>query len=363
MTAGTQRTPTSIAFQVGLVLLGLALIVWVSWTIRDLLVQMFIAVVLAAGLLSPVKALERRMPRVAAIGITLLTLVGAVVLLLILVVPPLVAQLNQFVQQLPELIAGFQDWLAGSFGQDVVDSWTGGTTPEPPSFGSILAIGAGLFGLAFSVITTIIFIAMLLGTREQIGRWLVSFLPGDERDRALKLGAEAVGRLGGYLRGLLGTMTYEGVGVAIGAYVLGMPMALALGGITFLAAAIPYIGTLLMVVPAFIVGLTVSPTAAVLIVVWIIILEQLEGLIVTPLIQSHTVEISPLAVMFAVLAGFTVAGIVGGLLAIPTVAILDVLLSGVVFPLQEARGAKARAALATVPAGAVTEAAPAEDPG
>ncbi len=332
------RSPAATAFQVGLVLFTLVIIVTVGWIIRGLLIQMFIAVVLAAGLLSPVRALERRMPRAASIAIVLLTFIGAIVLLLIVVVPPLLSQVAQFVKQMPDLIAGLEDWLAGIVGQDVVDSWTGGEPPAPPSFGTLFAIGAGLFSLAFTVITTLIFVAMLLGTREQISRWLASFLPGAERERAQDLGRIAVDKLGGYLRGLLGTMTYEGIGVAIGAYVLGLPMALALGGITFLAAAIPYIGTLLMVVPAFIIGLTVSPTAAVLIVVWIIILEQLEGLVVTPLIQSHAVEISPLAVMFAVLAGFTLAGIVGGLLAIPVVAILDVVLTGIVFPLQAGRG-------------------------
>lgn len=353
-----QRSPSAAAFQVGLVLIGLVVLVVVGWIIRGLIIQMFIAVILAAGLLSPVVGLERRMPRAAAIAVTLLTFIGAVILLLILVVPPLVRQIAQFVAQFPEMLASAEVWLAGIVGQDVVDAWFGVEPPTPPSFSSILAFGADIFSLVFQVITTFIFVAMLLGTREQIGRWLVSFLPGSERGRATSLGQEAILRLGGYVRGLLGTMSYEGIGVAIGAFVLGMPMALALGGITFLAAAIPYIGTLLMVVPAFIIGLTVSPTAAVLIVVWIIILEQLEGLVVTPLIQSHAVEISPLAVMFGVLAGFTLAGIVGGLLAIPVVAMLDVVLSGIVFPLQAARGVAQ-----PVAAGAAAAAGPAETSG
>jgi predicted PurR-regulated permease PerM len=355
------RTPTATAFQVGLVLIGLVVLVVVGWIIRGLIIQMFIALVLAAGLLSAVVALERRMPRAAAIAVTLLGLVAAVIALLILVVPPLLGQIGQFVDQLPAMLANAEVWLAGIVGQDVVDAWFSGEPPAPPSLGDIVAVGADVFSLAFAVITTFIFTAMLLASREQIGRWLVSFLPGPERERAMNLGREAVLRLGGYVRGLLGTMTYEGIGVAIGAYVLGMPMALALGGITFLAAAIPYIGTLLMVVPAFIIGLTVSPTAAVLIVVWIIILEQLEGLVVTPLIQSHAVEISPLAVMFGVLAGFTLAGIVGGLLAIPVVALLDVVLTGIVFPLQESRGVAQAAAAAA--AGAPVAPAPATTSG
>jgi predicted PurR-regulated permease PerM len=357
----TARSPGGTALQIGLVVIGLAVLVATAWLIRGLLIQMFIALVLAAGLLAPVVALERRMPRAAAIAIVLLAVVAAVVLILVLVVPPLVEQIGQFIRQLPELIAGFEAWLASIVGQDVVDAWTGGSTPDPPSLGDILAVGVGIFDLVFAVITTFIFVAMLLGTREQISTWLASFLPGAERARGLALGTEAVEKLGGYVRGLLGTMTYEGIGVALGAWVLGLPMALALGGITFLAAAIPYIGTLLMVVPAFIIGLTVSPAAAVLIVVWIIILEQLEGLVVTPLIQSHAVKVSPLAVMFGVLAGFTIAGIVGGLLAIPVVALIQVVLNGIVFPLQAEKGIvkPPSAATAAVPAAAGAVAAPA----
>lgn len=333
MTA-TSRSPASAAFQVGLVFIGLAVLVAVCWMIRDLIVQLFIALVLAAGLLSPVSALEKRMPRAAAIGVTLVGLVAAIIALLVLVVPPLVSQLDEFVALLPALIEDLEAFLAGIVGQDVMDSWTGGTPPPPPSFEDVIALGTSVFTVAFAIITILIFTAMLLGTREQIGRWLASFLPRSKRERGSALGQEAIAKLGAYIRGLLGTMAFEGIGVALGAAVLGLPLALALGGIAFLAAAIPYIGTLLMVVPAFLVGLTVSPAAALLIVAWIIILEQLEGLVVTPLIQSHAVRISPLAVMFGVLAGFSLAGAVGGMLAIPVVALLDVFLTGVVFPLQ-----------------------------
>jgi putative heme transporter len=348
------RSPASAAFQVGLVFIGLAVLVAVGWIIRDLIVQLFIALVLAAGLLSPVLALEKRMPRAAAIAVTLVGLVAAIIALLVLVVPPLVAQIDEFEALLPELIENLEEFLAGMVGQDVVDSWTGGEPPPPPSFDDVIAFGISLFNLVFALITTLIFTAMLLGTREQIGRWLASFLPWSQRERGAALGQEAIGKLGGYVRGLLGTMAFEGIGVAVGAAVLGLPLPLALGGITFLAAAIPYIGTLLMVVPAFLLGLTVSPAAAFLIVVWIIILEQLEGTVVTPLIQSHAVRISPLAVMFAVLAGFAIAGIVGGLLAIPVVALLDVILDGVVFPLQAGKGGEAEGA-AAAPAAVPTE--------
>ena len=193
--------------------------------------------------------------------------------------------------------------------------------------------------LPLAVVTILIFAALLLLTREQTGGWLANFLPARYRGRGTVLGGEAMERLGGYVRGLLGTMAFEGIGVALGAFVLGMPMPLALGGITFLSAAIPYLGSVIMLVPTFILGLSVSPTTAVLIVVWVLILEQIEGLVVTPLIQSKAVRISPLAVLFGVLAGFAVAGFVGGMLAIPIVALIDVVLTGIVFPLQAAKGA------------------------
>jgi predicted PurR-regulated permease PerM len=271
------------------------------------------------------------------------------VLILVLVIPPLVSQFVAFVAALPDMVAnvlaGLEDLLDSILGAGqgaaIIESWTGGGEVEVPDLGTIIGtavgVGGALFNAAFWLITSLIFIALMLAERDRAKAWVANFWPADERPWALNILGEATEKLGAYVRGLLLVMTYEGAGVAIGAAVLGMPYAVVLGAVTFLAAAVPYLGTLLMIVPAFIVGLTVSPFAAVAIVIWIVILEQIEGLVVTPLVQSHAVEVSPLAVMIGVLAGFTLFGFVGGIIAVPLVALLDLLLTEIIFPIRQGR--------------------------
>jgi predicted PurR-regulated permease PerM len=339
----------TITWRASVVLVGVALIVWVALGLRDLILQTFIALIVACALLAPVSWLERRVRRGFAIAIAVLGLVAGVVLILILVIPPLASQFVAFVAALPDMVANLMvsveellDSLLGpGQGAAIVESWTSGGEVEVPDLGAIIGtavgVGGALFNAGFWLITTLIFIALMLAERDRAKAWVANFWPPDERPWALNILGEATQKLGAYVRGLLLVMTYEGVGVAIGAAVLGMPYAVVLGAVTFLAAAVPYLGTLIMVVPAFIVGLTVSPFAAIAIVVWIIILEQVEGLVVTPLVQSHAVEVSPLAVMIGVLAGFTLFGFVGGIIAVPLVALLDLLLTEIIFPIRQGR--------------------------
>jgi predicted PurR-regulated permease PerM len=339
----------TIAWRASVVVVGVTLLVLVVLGLRDLILQVFIALIVACALLAPVTWLERRMRRGFAIAISVLGLVIGVVLILVLVIPPLVSQFVAFVAALPDmtasLFASLEDLLDSILGEGqgaaIVDSWTGGDEIQVPDFGAILGtlvgVGGAIFGAAFWLITSLIFIALMLAERDKAKAWVANFWPPDERPWALNILGEATEKLGAYVRGLLLVMTYEGVGVAIGAAILGMPYAVVLGALTFLAAAVPYLGTVLMMVPAFIVGLTVSPFAAVAIVIWIAILEQIEGLVVTPLVQSHAVEVSPLAVMVGVLAGFTLFGFVGGIIAVPLVALVDLVLTEIIFPIRQGR--------------------------
>ena len=350
----------TIAWRAAIVVVGVALLVWVVLGLRELILQTFIALIIASALVAPVSWLERRMRRGFAIAIVVLSLIGGIVLILILVIPPLASQFVAFVAALPDMIENLtanlesllDSILGPGQGAAVVDSWTGGSV-EVPDLGAIIGtavgVGAAIFNAAFWLITTIIFIVLMLAERDRGKAWVANFWPDTQRSWAMGIMTTATDKLGAYVRGLLIVMTYEGIGVAIGAAVLGMPYAIVLGAVTFLAAAIPYLGTALMIVPAFIVGLTVSPVAAVLIVIWIVILEQVEGLFVTPYVQSKAVEVSPLAVMIGVLAGFTLFGFVGGIIAVPLVAIGQLILSEVIFPIRQGRLEEAIAAGGATP--------------
>jgi putative heme transporter len=156
------------------------------------------------------------------------------------------------------------------------------------------------------------------------------------RDRrpALNLVDTAAAKLGGYIRGQLLVMAVTGVGTAVGMMLLGVPFALPMGLLGFLAEAIPLAGPIIAGVPVLVLAFLESPTTGLLMLVWLIVLQQLEGWLLYPIIQGRILSLSPLVVVLAVLAGATLYGVLGAVIAVPIVAIVDVILREVVFPLR-----------------------------
>jgi predicted PurR-regulated permease PerM len=136
-------------------------------------------------------------------------------------------------------------------------------------------------------------------------------------------------------------MSFIGVATAVGMLLLGIPYALPMGIVAFFTAAIPYIGGLFAVIPIVLIALSeVSPLAAVLFIVWQVIIQQIEGSVITPTVQGKAINISPLVVMLGVTAGISLGGLVGGIIAIPIAALIGVGIRGVIIPLR--RRAEAR---------------------
>jgi predicted PurR-regulated permease PerM len=136
-------------------------------------------------------------------------------------------------------------------------------------------------------------------------------------------------------------MSFIGAATAVGMFLLGIPYALPMGIVAFFTAAIPYIGGLFAVVPITIIALTqVSPLAAVLFIGWQVVIQQIEGSFITPMVQGKAINISPLVVMLGVTAGITLGGLVGGIIAIPIAALVGVGIRGVVLPMRRRAEAK-----------------------
>lgn len=132
--------------------------------------------------------------------------------------------------------------------------------------------------------------------------------------------------VGGYLRGQLLITTLLGVMIWIGLSLIGIPLATAISFLAAIFNLVPYLGPIIGVIPAVLLGFTVSPWAAVLAVVVFVVANQLEGNVLSPLILSRSVDLHPVTVLLAIMAGLGLLGFVGALLAVPTVALAKVLL-------------------------------------
>ena len=120
-------------------------------------------------------------------------------------------------------------------------------------------------------------------------------------------------------------LAIQGALSATALYLIGVPYALALGAWVSITAVIPYLGAWLGAVPAAIVAFSISPTAVVLTALVFLVIQQLEGNFLTPRIQGQTIKVPSIIVFLAVTAGGALAGIMGALFAVPTLAVLRVL--------------------------------------
>jgi predicted PurR-regulated permease PerM len=128
-----------------------------------------------------------------------------------------------------------------------------------------------------------------------------------------------------YLSGLGLDMFAQGALSAVGLFLLGVPYALLLGTWVALTAVIPYLGAWLGAVPGVVVALTISPTKALLTALLFLAIQQLDGNVLQPAIQGRVLNLPSILVFLAVIAGGEIAGLLGVIFAVPTLAVLKVL--------------------------------------
>jgi predicted PurR-regulated permease PerM len=128
-----------------------------------------------------------------------------------------------------------------------------------------------------------------------------------------------------YLAGLGFVAFVQGALSAIGLFFLGVPYALLLGTWVALVSIIPYLGAFLGAIPAVVLALFQSPTTALLTVILYVLIQQLEGNVLTPRIQGQTLRVPAVLIFLAVIAGGEIAGLLGVIFAVPIVAVLRVL--------------------------------------
>ncbi|MBW3613195.1 MAG: AI-2E family transporter [Chloroflexi bacterium] len=351
------RNVAGIAFRVTLVVLGVLVTAWVLYQLRLLVIIVFLAILLAAGIYGLVRLFERWLPRIVAILVSYLLLLGAFGLALFLIFPPLVRQAVDFADDVPRLAANLRDraialidGVAGDGqGEQFIDTLTSGAGDALPEIGTVLSVPLTVAGILANLVIVVFLSALMLLERDRARGYLLNFVRERDRDAVLQSAQRALHKLGAYVRGQLLVMTVIGVGSGIGLVVVGflvrgepLPFAVPLAALSFITAAIPLAGAFLAGGLIVLVSLTVSPIAAILMLVWVVVLQQLEGSVITPYIQGKVVNLSAVVVLLAVVAGTSLAGIVGGVIAIPVVAVIDVVIRDVVFPLRRRSEARRR---------------------
>ncbi|MUL82715.1 MULTISPECIES: AI-2E family transporter [unclassified Mycolicibacterium] len=314
----------------------LATVVALLWLIKRLeviVVPVALATMVTALLLPAVDFMDRRgAPRGAAVALVLLSGVAVVGGILAFVISQFIEGAPQLVVQVTRSIDGVRHWLINGpmhLSKEQIDQ-AGNTAiealqrnQEKLTTGALSTAGTLTELLTGALLTLFTLIFLLQGGRS-IFTFVSKVFPGDVRDRVRDAGRAGFHSLIGYVRATFLVALVDALGIGTGLAIMGIPLALPLASLVFMGAFIPLVGAVIAGFLAVVVALLAKGLVYALITLGLIIaVQQLEGHVLQPLVMGRAVSIHPLAVVLAIAGGGVLAGIVGALLAVPTVAFIN----------------------------------------
>ncbi len=304
----------------------------------DLLFLLLIGILLATAVDPVARALRRiglnRPASILSVYLLIFLIVGGLISYLI---PPIVNQATDFFTNLPRVADNLQRRYGASDIAWVRDLAAAGAqrlrdfSDHPPDVSGVVKdkavnVLSSVFGGLLSLVTVLLISFYWLTERALIRRALLGFVPVQRRTRVNDIWTHIETKLGAWFRAQLILCAIIGVSSAVGYGIMGLqfwPLLALIAGVTEI---IPILGPWIGGVPAILIALTVSPVKALIVAVFIIVLQQIEGNVLVPRIQGDAVGLTPLPVILAILAGTTLAGPIGGILAVPIAAIIQVLI-------------------------------------
>jgi predicted PurR-regulated permease PerM len=335
---------TVIVFRLRNVLAVLGLVLAVVATLRlldhaqQVITWVFISIFLALALNPLVDWLVARgiRRRAFAIGLTYLAVIGFFAGIGAIFLPTLIGEVNDLVDATPGYVQDLTEgrgplgWLERDYQivervEDLVAD--GGAGRLLGYSGTAFAVTKGVVTIVVATITiAVLTFFMLLEGPNWIERG-ISLLPLRSQERWRGVAFQIYRTVGGYVTGALSIALIAGITSAIVLSVLGVPYAIALALLVLLLDLIPLAGaTAATVIVTTIAFLSSSVTVGIIVLVWFVLYQQIENHFLYPLIYSRTVQLSPLAILIAVLIGASLAGILGALAAIPVAGAAQVIL-------------------------------------
>jgi predicted PurR-regulated permease PerM len=284
---------------------------------------------------------NKHVPRVLAVSLAYIGATLVLALIMVLVIPPLVEQAEEFGRQLPEYMesaARFAEDVQERYGRLALPEWlvqtierTSARTIEElrGSLGSIasaaFSTGRTVLGILTGLLVGVVIGFYLLNSLPRIGPAVLRGSPPPWRDTMREIAQLLEEVVGGFIRGQLLVATVVGVLTWVGMSIIGMPLALLIGAIAGVTAVIPFLGPIVAGVVAAVVGLLVSPAMSLLAIAVIVIVQQIESTVLAPKIMGSQVGLHPAVVILAIIAGTTLFGFVGLILAVPVAGAVQAL--------------------------------------
>jgi predicted PurR-regulated permease PerM len=320
-----------IATGVLILFLGVGLLTGAYMVLRPL-VLVVLGIAIAAALAPIIHQLERWIPRVAAVLLVYAIILAVIVALGALAVPGLLTQFEQFIDQLPEYVERVQRF-ARQYNFIGEDENLDQLTSDFRLFTSdLITAPVTLFARFLDIVLVFVISMYALLTAPQAERFMLSFIPRRHDDDVLSVVLDVLRAAGGFVRGELINMTIVGVATYIGLIVIGVRFPLVLSGLAGLLEVIPIVGPIVAGLIIAGIALLQSPATAVIVLIFQIVLQQVEGNFLVPNIMGAETRVPPIIVLIAILFGGAIGGVLGALVAVPLAAMVSVLVRRVIAP-------------------------------
>ncbi len=299
-----------------------------AYYIREVFVILFIAIIISSALHTPVKYLEgKKIPRILSVLMIFLVALAVVALIVYAVTPVLIIQLKYFLSNLNELKIPLLD----SFGASNTASQLNGrlnTWLNNLFYGGsdIVGLLASFAGNVFFVFVTVVLSIYLSISKGGIQRFIRSVMPMEKEDYVIDLYKRTRRKIGRWFTSQIIVSFFVGSLTFISLLILGTDYALLLGILAALLEIVPYVGPIMVGIISFVVILPESATLAFIAVIIFLLIQQLENHVLVPLIIGRAVGIDPVMIVIAILAGGTLAGLTGAIIAVPVAIILQELI-------------------------------------
>ncbi len=310
------------------------------WFLRDIVLIVVTAVVIASAIEPAVKALtRRRINRVLAVILMYVLVAGVFLTVLLVFIPPFLGDAANFLSKLPQTISGINitevthgllPWGSVSDQIDSTDLLHNISTTLADSTGGVFTTVSAFFGGLTSFVLIVVFSFYFSVQETGVDDFLRVVTPIKEQAYVLHLWKRSQEKIGKWMQGQLVLGLIVGILLYLGLTILGIPNALLLAVIAGLFELIPVFGQILAAIPAVAIGYSTGGFTGLLLVAGLyLVVQQFEANLIYPVVVKKVVGVPPLLVILALIIGAKLAGFLGILLSVPIAAAVQEFVSDV----------------------------------
>lgn len=318
-------------------------------SMANLITYVAAAIFLALGFEPMIAELTKRgLKRKWAILTVMALLVAIIGFIVAAILPTLGSEVAHFIKSAPIFFTSIKDvplivTLDSQFDGAISDAlnnagnFLSNSSNWPKMLGGILQVGISIFNGAFGALIVLILTLYFMASLSSFKEWTYRLVPNSRREKFKVLSEQIAESVGRYVIGQVLIGLIQSVVVFIMLSVLNVPFALVVAAIAFLLGLIPLVGTVTAAAIATLVALSVSPNTALIVAIIYLVYMQVEAYVISPRIMSRAVKVPGAVIVIGALAGGTILGVLGALVAIPVAASVMLILRQVYVPYQNQR--------------------------